>query len=189
MRAERVPAATEATVVTLKRTSGHRKKADAAYRRMSIKNASPQGSGLRLLHAINRAMAENGHTVDEVAEMLGVSPVYLRAIGNGARSFAKVDRSILKNAAAYLGIPVAQAYLMSDAMDATDFFYQSSVENELHLAYNSMTTHPMWAGYAPTPEQWDIMDTPTKMFVCMLYESVTSQRFLTPLSVEVPLVD
>jgi hypothetical protein len=72
-------------------------------------------------------------------------------------------------------------------MAASDFFYQSTVENELHLAYSSMTTHPMWSGYAPSTEEWDGMTTQSKLFICMLYETATNQRFLTPVSVETPV--
>lgn len=187
MSAQNVAQADE-TVVSLKRTSGHRKKAAAVYRRVSIKNSQQRGSGVRLLQALNRMMAERNHGVDDVAAELGISSVYLRAIGNGARSFADVDRRVLQKAAAYLNVPVAQVYLMSDAMDASDFFYADTVDNQLHLAYNSMTTHPMWSGYAPSTEEWDAMTQSSKLFMCMLYESATSQRFLTPVAVQPPEV-
>lgn len=171
------------TVVSLKRASGHRKKATAVKLRLKIKADRETGNGLRLLQQISRTMTERGDTIEDAASAVGISTVYLRAINSGARKFADVDKDVLRRIAKYVNLPAAQVFLMAEALEPTDFFYAATVEDELSRAYRSMTSHPMWAGYAPSTEEWDAMSESTKLFTCMLFEQVTNQRFLTSAAV------
>lgn len=166
------------SVVTLQRASGHRKKSASAYQRMKIRAEAKTGTGIRLLDVMNRAMAEKRHSLDEAATTCGISTVYLRAIISGHRQFADVDKAILRRIAEYVHLPVAQVFLLADALTAADFYFVDTVEDELLKAHRSMTVDPMWSGYAPSTEEWDSMTQRTKMLLCMLYESATNQRFL-----------
>lgn len=177
------------TVVTLKRAPGHRNKAQAVYRRQITGEEKKTQSGIRLLQRLNQVMAQKGDSVDDVAAKLGISTTYLRAIANGGSSFANVNKQVLRKAAEYIDLPVAQTFLLADAMEPGDFFYASSIDKELTLAYVSMTAHPMWAGYAPSTEEWDAMSTRQKLFTCMLYENATSQQFLSAAAVTEPKID
>lgn len=173
------------TVVSLKRAPGHRKKAEAVYRRISIKEAA-KNKGARLLNVVNKAMAKRNHTIEDVSAELGISTVYLRAIGDGKRSFSDVDRMILRKVARYVELPVAQVFLLADTLNAADFFYEQSLPNELSVAYDSMCSHPMWTGYAPATDEWEAMSVRNKLFIVMLYEAATNQSFLTSASVDSP---
>lgn len=177
------------TVVTLKRAPGHRSKAQAVYRRQITGNEGAPQSGIRLLQRLNQVMAKKGDDIGDVAAELGISTTYLRAIANGSSSFANVNKQVLRKVAVYIDLPVAQTFLLADAMEPGDFFYESSVDKELALAHVSMTAHPMWAGYAPSTEEWDAMSLRQKLFTCMLYESATSQQFLSAAAVTLPKVD
>lgn len=179
------PSSDAKTVVSLRRASGHRKKAEAVYRRVNAKTLDSDKKGSRLLAVINRVMAKNNHTIEDVAAVLNISPVYLRAIASGSRSFADVDRSILRCAAEYVGMPVAQVFLLSDAMNPEDFFFARTVEDEVNAAREAMITNPVWSGYAPSSEEWANSTLRQKIFVTMLFEAATGQTFLT--SAEIPM--
>ena len=147
--------------------------------------ANPE-TGTAMLHAINRAMAKHGHSLDEAAAIIGMSPVTLRALGGGRRLFCDVDRRILASAAKYIGVPVAQAHLMAGALKPEDFFFENSLNEEIELAYRSMMDHPMWCGYAPDRDAFLAMPQKTQVFIVMLYESATQQKFLTGTGVQLP---
>lgn len=172
------------TVVSLRRASGHRKKSAAAYRRVAVKQENVVGKGGRLLDVVNMAMAKNNHGIEEVASFLGVSSVYLRAIGKGEHSFAKVDRDVLRKVAEYVKLPVAQVFLLSDTLIATDFFYPDTIEAELERAHESMITDLVWCGYAPSRKEWADMPLRQRIFSALLYEQATGQLFLRSAEIE-----
>jgi transcriptional regulator with XRE-family HTH domain len=172
--------------VSLKRAPGHREKSAAMLKRVKIRGTKERGTGFRLFQVLNHAMVEKNHSLDDVASAIGISVVYLRALNSGHRRFADVDPDVLRRVATYVNLPVAQVFLLSETLDPEDFFAASTLGDELAQAYRSMTLDPKWSGYVPATEDWDAMSERTKLFMCMMYEVVSNQNFLTKARIDPP---
>lgn len=152
--------------------------------RLGVKISENVESGHALLQALNRAMGRKGHSIDEAAKAIGVATSTLRSFGSGNRTLCDTDRDILSSTAKYLGIPVASVYLMAGALRPQDFFYEDRLDGELALAHQAMQDDPLWAGHALSKDEFDALPQKNRILIALLYQSATSQHFLTGTEVQ-----
>lgn len=152
--------------------------------RLGVKINENVETGHALLHALNRAMGRKGHSIDEAAKAIGVATSTLRSFGSGNRNLCDTDRDILSSTAKYLGIPVASVYLMAGALRPQDFFHEDRLDGELALAHQAMQDDPVWAGHALSKDEFDALPQKNQILIALLYQSATSQRFLTGTEVQ-----
>lgn len=139
-----------------------------------------------LTHALMTRMTENGHTTKELAVELGITYPYLMALARQERKFCDAGRAVLAKAAKYIDVPVAQAYVLSGAMDPKDFFFEDKLPSEVASLYRSLASHKMWSGFCPSEKEWAAMPEKARLLVCLLFQEATQQTFLSSMSVEIP---
>lgn len=151
-------------------------------RRTSTKTSKDTTSafpGASLMNALFTRMASQGGTPPQIAKDLNITYAYLMALGRGERPVPKVDRSILESAAKYLDIPVAQAFMLAEALVPTDFAFQPTLEEKFKYIHKAMLADPIWCGYALTSREWKELDQKSKMLISLLYERAARTHFFS----------
>ena len=115
-------------------------------------------------------------TPRDLAVRLGISYTYLMCLARGERPIANSERKVLKAAADYLEIPVAQAYLHSGALKPSDFIVRDTAEAKIANMFERMKADHEWSAYTPSKKAFDNLDPEIKILTCLLYERV-SKRF------------
>lgn len=147
----------------------------------SEKEAAP---GAALMAALWNKMNHRGETPAELASHLGITYAYLMALARGERPIPQVSRAVLVAAAAYLRVPTAQAYLLSEALLTEDFVYVPTVEEKIKRIYEAMLNDPLWMGYALKGDTWENLTLDAKLLVCLLYEKSSRTQFFGETEVE-----
>lgn len=140
--------------------------------------------GAALIAALWSKMGQNNETPTELASHLGITYTYLMALARGGRPIPQVTRPVLVKAASYLNIPVAQAYLLADALLPEDFVFLPTLDEKIRRIYDAMINDPLWMGYALSPKQWAGLDLSAKLLICLLYERASRTQFFS--ETEVP---
>ena len=133
--------------------------------------------GSTLIAELWGEMKNREETPHDLAKHLGITYAYLMALARGERPVNNVSRPILVAAAKYLRIPVAQTFLMSDALSEEDFCYEPEIDERLEHVRDRMLVDPVWCGYAPSRHDWTHLNTKIKMLVSLLYERVGQTQF------------
>jgi len=144
--------------------------------------------GKQLLILLWQKMGEREETTKELATNLGIAYPYLMALARNERPVHQLSREVLKNAAKYLGLPVAQAYILAGALDPTDFFYEERIHKEIEDVYKDSLGNPDWSGHTPPRADWDTSPQSVKLYASMLYESATTKKLMTYASLELPKI-
>lgn len=139
-------------------------------------NASPPGAGL--IAALWERMTQVGHSTKDLAQELGITYVYLMALARGEKPIPQVSRDVLKRAADYLGVPVAQTYLLSGALSPEDFVYLPTLDERIEKIREVMSHDAMWCGLALTDEIWAKTPRESRLLICMLYEQAAKTTWL-----------
>lgn len=143
------------------------------------KDASPAFPGASLMNALFTKMASQGDTPPKIAKDLNITYAYLMALGRGERPVPNVDRSILEAAAKYLDIPVAQAFMLAEALSPADFTFQPTLDEKFKYIHKAMLADPIWCGYALTAREWKELDQKSKMLISLLYERAARTQFFS----------
>jgi hypothetical protein len=141
--------------------------------------------GRKLLHRLWNRMREQGHTTRELSEHLGIAYPYLMALARNERPVPQISRSVHERAAAYLGVPNIQAYILSGALAPDDFFAKEPLKVELENIRDSLERHPDWGAFAPGKEDWEGLSDETQLLIAMLFERAIKQNLLSRAQMEV----
>lgn len=168
------------TTITLRGT----RRATGSKKTSSAKEKAPTQEsngfpGKRLLDALWVEMGRREEKTRDLAAALGVAYPYLMSLARGEASITTVERVVLNNAANYLDIPVAQAFILAGALREEDFFHEKTLRHELDNAYHLMQSHPDWCGYAPSVANWNSMPTKMRLFIGLLFDKATSGNLIT----------
>ena len=139
-----------------------------------------------LSRALWTKMSTLHQTTKDLATALDITYPYLMALIRQERKFKDAGRSVLQNAAKYLDVPVAHAYLLAGALHPGDFFFEDKLPSETDSLYNALSTHKMWSGFAPGREEWDSMPEKTRLLICLLFQEAVQRSILTTMNVEIP---
>ncbi|MCL4722877.1 MAG: helix-turn-helix transcriptional regulator [Rhodocyclaceae bacterium] len=167
-------------VVTLKnsrRAKSAQKKIKAPVSPSSPEDSAGEIQGKPLLDLLWVEVGRKGHTTHDLAEALGVAYPYLMALARGERKLPSVSREFLVNAAGYLNIPVAQAYILSGALKPTDFYHEDTLQAEIANLYDAIGKHPHWCGFLPSKKTWAGLPKNVKLLIGMFFERVTGKTF------------
>lgn len=141
-------------------------------------NAIDSPIGAALIAALWERMGEQAHTPKELAESLGITYVYLMALARGEKPIQQVSREVLKRAADYLNVPVAQAYLLAGALTPEDFVLMPSLDERIARVREAMAHDAMWCGLALSDEVWRKTPQEARLLICMLYEQSAKTTWL-----------
>ena len=134
--------------------------------------------GATLIARLWEEMAKRGHNSKQLAESLGITYVYLMKLASGEKPIYQLGRDTLVRAAEYLAIPVAQAYLLADALSPEDFVLTPTLEERVARLREAMAHDAMWSGLALSDAQWAKTPQETRLLICMLYEQAAKTTWL-----------
>lgn len=126
-----------------------------------------------LMHWIVEEAEKRGHRPIDLAKELGVGYVYLTQLIRGVKKSSQMSRKIFENAARYLDIPVAQAYLLGEALLPTDFVHEGKFAADSNNIFKTISTHPDWAGFMPTRQEWAKLSPKMKLALTFAFEQAT----------------
>lgn len=129
--------------------------------------------------------AINGHSLKELADLLGLSYTYLMKLARGESPTEKIDREHIVIMSKYLNLPVGQTYLLSGGLVPEDLIFEPTKEEKIQYAYQAMRNDPLWAAYAPSKSTWEHSDASLKLLICLLYERAARTNFFD--DTEVPV--
>lgn len=142
---------------------------------MTEKNNLPPTRLMAVLAA--RASDENLANAD-LAEKIGVSYPYLMLLLSGGRDTRNLSRKMLMNCASYLGIPVAEAYLLAGVLEPTDFVCNESFEQMKWPMYDAIASNPLYGPFMPTRQEWHSLSDPLKLLVIFSFEQATGIKLI-----------
>jgi hypothetical protein len=99
-------------------------------------------------------------------------------LASGEKPIYQLGRDTLVRAAEYLAIPVAQAYLLADALSPEDFVLTPTLEERIARLREAMAHDAMWSGLALSDAQWAKTPQETRLLICMLYEQAAKTTWL-----------
>lgn len=135
--------------------------------------------GAALINQLWTTMKSRDETPADLAHQMGITYAYLMALARGERPIDHASRPVLTAAAAYLKLPVAQAYLLADALLPEDFAYTPDIEEKFERIHELMLRDPVWCGYAHAPKEWKRLDAKTKLLIGLLYERAGQTKFFS----------
>lgn len=175
--------------VTLKRDDGtheinrRRAKSVSAQRELCCQARDALGDGHRLVELLFETADAREETREQLARALGMGGVTLARLRRGCRHPADLERRHLTAAAAYLGLPVAQVYLLADAMAPADFYAQNQLPEGLQAGWVAMSLDPEWCGFVPDRDEWTGLPDGVKTLLVTLYSEHAGRRFLPTMPV------
>ena len=141
-------------------------------------NAKATPPGAALIARLWEEMTKRGHNTKELAESLGITYIYLMKLAAGEKPIFQLGRETLLRAAEYLGIPAAQAYLLSGALSPEDFVLAPTLEERVARVREAMVHDTMWCGLALSDAQWAKTPQEARLLICMLYEQAAKTTWL-----------
>ena len=99
------------------------------------------------------------------------------------RHIADSERRLLVAIASYLNLPVAQVYLLADALEPSDFYATYSLPVGLASGWVAMSLDPEWCGFVPGREEWLNLPERTRTALVLLYSQVSGKTYLPPMAV------
>lgn len=127
------------------------------------------GEDNNLVRMILVNAAENDLSQVEVADDLGISYQYWRSLANGNRPIHGADHKIFQAAARLLGIPTAQAYLLSGRMQPSDFFIDTGAAQLVKETMKMIRNDPEWTGYLPSQKKLNESNEDLLVLLSMVY--------------------
>jgi len=138
---------------------------------MKSKKTESQDNQL-IAHLWNK-MSQMNETPRELASNLKISYVYFMALSRGEREVERADRKVFVEAARYLDIPVAQAFLLGGALIPSDFMVENSVDARIDRNFEMMRSDPAWCGFVPSAKTLKNTPEDVKILVGLLYERLS----------------
>jgi transcriptional regulator with XRE-family HTH domain len=142
--------------------------------------------GARLIKRIKKAIIERGLQDRAIADIVGVTQIYWNSLANGNRQIKSLGKEKLQKIAEFLGLPLVQIYLLAELFTAEDFFNSKDLNEQLWLSIRKMQEDPQWAGYAPSPEEWEQTPINVRITLVSLYERESKRYLMAKAEVEVP---
>lgn len=79
-----------------------------------------QPENRKLVEAIHKENRRRGWTLDDLADHLGISRVYMSKISRGTRQLSELNRETQRKLADYLGISLVELLLGCGGLELTD---------------------------------------------------------------------
>ena len=142
--------------------------------------------GARLIKMIRKAIVERGLQDRTIADIVGVTQIYWNSLANGNRQIKSLGKEKLQKIAEFLGLPLIQIYILAEHFTREDFFTSKDLNEQLWLSIRKMQEDPQWAGYAPSPEEWEQTPINVRITLVSLYEREPKRYLMAKAEVEIP---
>lgn len=134
--------------------------------------------GLPLIEAIRARARDNGDQMQEVAGKFEVSYVYLTSLLSGAREISGLADDKKRKVAEYLGVPVAQIYILAEILKPEDFVIPQSLDERTYLSFKKLGADPVWSCTVPSTKDWNATPSGVRLLVALMYERLSETVLL-----------
>ena len=134
--------------------------------------------GLPLIEAIRARARDNGDSMQEVAGKFEVSYVYLTSLLSGTREISGLADDKKRKVAEYLGVPVAQIYILAEILKPEDFVIPQSLDERTYLSFKKLGSDPVWSCTAPSTNDWNATPSGVRLLVALMYERLSETILL-----------
>lgn len=136
--------------------------------------------GLALIDALTTRAEELALNKYELAEEVGLTYTYLRALSTGQRPVKGLSNERIRSMAKFLQVPVVEVMMLAGQVSEEDFFTsdQEALERELNNAYRFLREDPAWGYLAPSPEEWGEISRRQKVLITLLYSQVSGKKLI-----------
>jgi len=133
--------------------------------------------GLLFAYLMGRK-SQLGHTMEEMAQYLGVSAGHLQLLRSGGRELEKMESQLLDRISAYLGVPRGHLMMMAGKIRPEDFDVVP-LEEKIAAAITDIISDPTWGALAP--KSLKSASTDLKRMIVLLYEKATGRKLIPEL--------
>lgn len=134
--------------------------------------------GLPLVEAIQARARDLTHSMREVAAAIEVSYVYLNSLMSGVREVSGLAEDKKRKIAEYLGVPVAQVYILAEILRPEDFVIPQSLDERTYLSFKKIAADPVWSCVVPSTEDWNATPSNVRLLVTLMYERLAETILL-----------
>lgn len=134
--------------------------------------------GLPLIEAIRARARDNGESMQEVAVKIEVSYVYLTSLLSGTREISGLADDKKRKLAKYLGMPVAQVYILAEILKPEDFVMPQTLDERTYLSFKKLGADPVWACVTPSLDDWEKTPSCVRLLVALMYERLSETILL-----------
>lgn len=134
--------------------------------------------GLPLVEAIRSRARERGESMQDVAANIEVSYVYLTSLLSGTREVSGLADDKKRKVAEYLGVPVAQVYILAEILKPEDFVIPQSLDERTYLSFKKLGADPVWSCTVPSIDDWNITPSGVRLLVALMYERLSETVLL-----------
>ena len=147
---------------------------------LSQKKVEPDNkkAGDVLREYIRVRAAEQNLSMQEVANTVGMSYIYLTSLLSRTRSFHGLNIDLKRAIGKFLGVPLVQVLIMAEELSIEDFVYEMTRDDRLKLSLKKMRLDPAYASISVSDEAWDATPDEVKICVALLYERVCNDKIL-----------
>ena len=133
-----------------------------------------------LMQLLAKRQVALGLSPGQMADLIGISESYYRALANGNRPADGLTIDKLRGCAEFLGVSVIQAAMLAEAIRPRDFVANSDqeIEKQIERARAKLTEDPDWGRVAPTPDEWAALSLNTRYGIVLMYEKLSHQEFV-----------
>ncbi|MYN15101.1 hypothetical protein GSY71_18370 [Pusillimonas sp. TS35] len=153
------------------KSNGSAEKTKDSARTANLKEVTEQQPLLRAL--ITKAYRE-GHTMQHLADTLGVSYARLNQWRRAEGDIGNAQRPVLEAAARYLGIPTILVHVLSGRILLSDLFWpaEENLEKKVDSEIKALYDDPFLGAF--TPKELASSESSIKLYVLFLYRELNS---------------
>lgn len=136
--------------------------------------------GAALIDLLLEKARERGINRSQLADELGITYPYLRALASGGRPISGLTEEKQRNIAKFLDCSVIQVKMRAEILVPEDFLCDAevSVMEQLETVISLMREHPDWGNLAPTEDEWNALSQNTKIGFGLLWERELGRELL-----------
>ena len=145
--------------------------------------AQIQAGGNLLFQMLLSHASDHNESTRDLAGHLGITYGHLMVLARGERPVHGLSINALRNAARYLHVSLAQAYVWAGILSPSDFYSTRTVREELDRLYVDLIHDNTVSMFAPERAEWDALPERSKLTIALMYEALRHRNYMSMLSV------
>lgn len=146
------------------------------FSKTAVRSKNFKGSAF--IHKLWVTMVEKGDSPKDLSAVIGIAYSYLMLLAKGDRDPAGLPLDSIRKAAHYMGIPMAQAALMTEVMEPADFYLNLTIPDRVEIVQRELQRDALYGGFALKPNVWHELPLEAKLLIAVLYENGSKTKYL-----------
>ncbi|NEX63379.1 helix-turn-helix domain-containing protein [Noviherbaspirillum galbum] len=131
-----------------------------------------------LIYEMHNKMASHGHSMKDLADIVGVSYPHMTALMAGDRWWAGTDRDVIEKLAKYLEVPVLQVYFWSGFLQPGDQHFDEDLQTRANEVFKRARSDPYTGPIMCSEASWNAAALDLKSMVTILLEVIHQETSL-----------